>query len=124
MLRTMHLIGVAGLGGGFFYQAPKEVWLPYLALSIVSGFGIMCLDIWGNAIWLIQLRGIAILIKMMVFLCLPFFEDYRAHVLVITIVISGIIAHAPGDVRYFSILHGRRLDDLYDPEKDDLKEDG
>ena len=28
-LRTIHLIGVAGLGGGFLYQSPSEVWLPY-----------------------------------------------------------------------------------------------
>ena len=73
-LRTMHLIGVAGLGGGFLYQSPSEVWLPYLMLSIASGFGIMCLAIWTNGIWFIQLRGIAILIKLILLLSVLFLK--------------------------------------------------
>ena len=120
-LRTIHLIGVAGVGGGFLYQAPKTVWLPYLALSIVSGFGIICLDIWNNRVWLIQLRGIAILIKLILLLCVLLFKKYEALMLVIVIVISGIIAHAPGDVRYFSIFHGRRIDDLTDLGRKDSR---
>ena len=112
-LRTMHLIGVAGLGGGFLYQSPSEVWLPYLMLSIASGFGIMCLAIWTNGIWFIQLRGIAILIKLILLLSVLFLKAHAGYALIITIVISGIIAHAPGDVRYYSIFHGRRVEDLY-----------
>ena len=122
-LRTLHLIGVAGLGGGFLYRAPKAVWFPYLVLSIASGCAIICLDLWTNAIWLIQLRGIAILIKVGVLLCLPLLTGYEPHALVITIVISGIIAHAPGDVRYFSIFHGRRVEDLYNEVETDSTEE-
>jgi hypothetical protein len=122
-LRTVHLIGVAGLGGGFLYQAPQAAWLPYLVLSIASGFAIMCLDIWTDGIWLIQLRGIAILIKLIVLLCVPFFGGYEPYVLVIVIVISGLIAHAPGDVRYFSIFHGGRIEDLCDKDSEDSREE-
>ena len=60
-LRTLHLIGTAGVGGGFLYQAPRETWLPYLALTVASGFAIMFLEIWANAIWLIHICGVAIL---------------------------------------------------------------
>jgi predicted Co/Zn/Cd cation transporter (cation efflux family) len=117
-LRAAHLIGIAGLVGGFLYQSPKVVadgcfgLMPYLVLSVVSGFAIICLDIWTHGIWLIQLRGLAIFIKLILLLCIPFFKGYEAHVLMIVIVISGIIAHAPGDVRYFSVFHGRRIEDL------------
>jgi hypothetical protein len=111
-LRTMHLIGIAGVGGGFLYQSPSEVWLPYLILSVASGFGIMCLDIWSNGIWFVQLRGIAILIKLILLLSVPFLKGYAGYALVIAIIISGVIAHAPGDVRYYSIFHGRRVEDL------------
>jgi hypothetical protein len=117
-LRTAHLIGIVGLVGGFLYQSPKAVadgyirFMPYLVLSVVSGFAIICVDIWTHGIWLIQLRGLAIFIKLILLLCIPFFKGYEAHVLMIVIVISGIIAHAPGDIRYFSVFHGRRIEDL------------
>ena len=112
-LRTMHLIGIAGLGGGFLYQSPTEVWLPYLILSIASGFGLMCLAIWTDGIWFIQLRGIAILIKLILLLSMPFLKGYAGYALIIAIVISGVIAHAPGDVRYYSIFHGKRMENLH-----------
>ena len=112
-LRTMHLIGIAGLGGGFLYQSPTEVWLPYLMLSIASGFGLMCLAIWTDGIWFIQLRGIVILIKLLLLLSMPFLKGYAGYALITTIVISGVIAHAPGDVRYYSIFHRKRVENLH-----------
>ena len=38
-LRTLHLIGVAGLGGGFLYPAEGEGWRLFLDLTIASGVG-------------------------------------------------------------------------------------
>ena len=109
-LRTAHLVGTAGLGGGFLYQAPREFWLPYLTLTIASGFAIMLLELWTNGLWLIQLRGIAILFKLVLLSCLHFFPERGGLALVLSVVISGLISHAPGDIRYFSVLHGRRVD--------------
>jgi hypothetical protein len=34
-LRTIHLIGIAGAGGGYLYQAPDEAWLPFQNILIV-----------------------------------------------------------------------------------------
>ncbi|MCZ6633401.1 MAG: hypothetical protein O7G87_08350, partial [bacterium] len=65
---------------------------------------------------LIQLRGLVILFKMVLLSCVLAFEGYEAYILVIIVVLSGLISHAPGDVRYFSIFHGRRLESLYDEE--------
>ena len=109
-LRTAHLVGTAGLGGGFLYQAPREFWLPYLTLTIVSGFAIMFLEIWTSGLWFIQLRGIAILVKLALLSCLHFSPGYGGPALVLSVVISSLISHAPGDIRYFSVFHGRRLD--------------
>ena len=38
-LRTLHLIGVAGLGGGFLYPAAGEDWRIYLDLVVWAGVG-------------------------------------------------------------------------------------
>ena len=67
----------------------------------------------ANAIWLIQLRGVVILIKLGLLAILAHTTVWQNELLICIIFISGIIAHAPANMRYFSILHGKRIDSLY-----------
>ena len=106
-LRTLHLIGIAGIGGAFLYQASEASWRPYLILTIVSGFGMILNEAWKNPVWFIQLRGVATLFKLMILLSV-FYLGLQAYILITVIVISSVMAHAPGDLRYFSIVHWRR----------------
>jgi len=101
-LRTLHLIGVAGVGGAYLYQASTEVWFPYMILTIVSGLIMVILEIWTNGIWLLQLRGLATLLKLAI-LSLTFLVGLQSYIILTVIVISGIISHAPGKVRYMRI---------------------
>lgn len=111
-LRTCHLVGVAGLGGGFLYHAPAPVWMPYLWLAVASGGAMVALQVWSNPIWLLQLRGLAVLGKLALLALAAWAGVPRGTVLVAVIVISGVISHAPGSVRYFSPWHGRRMESL------------
>ncbi len=111
-LRTLHLLGMAGLGGGYFYAAPGEAWLGFLYLTLVSGLALMLLSIWSNGIWLIQLRGQAILLKVLLLGLMPVWPEQQMFLLIAVIVLSGLISHAPGDVRYYSVFHRRRIENL------------
>jgi len=111
-LRTMHLLGTAGIGGGFLYHAPQQLWITYLWLVILSGLAIIAVEIWSNGIWLVQVRGVPILLKLLILSVLLFKGEIGMPVIVAVIAISGVISHAPGDIRYFSILHGKRVDSL------------
>jgi hypothetical protein len=111
-IRTIHLIGIAGAGGAYLYQTPHEVWPPYQNILMVSGFLLVLLEIWTNAIWIIQIRGIAVLIKLLLLFFIPFVQGWEPHIIITVIIISGIISHAPGDVRYYSLLHGQRMDTM------------
>jgi hypothetical protein len=111
-LRTLHLIGIAGLGGGYFYAAMDKSWLGFLYLTLGSGLALVLLSLWSNGIWLLQLRGQAILLKVLLLALIPFWPEHKAAFMLAVIVISGLIAHAPGNVRYFSLLHGRRIERL------------
>jgi hypothetical protein len=112
VLRTLHLVGTAGVGGGFLYESSREAWMPYLILTAVSGLAIVLLELWSNGIWIIQLRGAAILAKLGLLAGLHGGREWAAAALVASVVVSGLISHAPGEVRYFSILHGKRMDTL------------
>lgn len=105
ILRTTHLIGLSGVGAGAIFQVPINLWLPYLLITVISGCLMVLLETWSNGIWLIQLRGLATLIKLLL-LALSFIWGIHGYMIFIAIIISGLIAHAPGKVRYYSIFHG------------------
>ena len=111
-LRTLHLIGVAGIGAGAFFHVPHYQWQGFSILTSLSGILFILLEVWGDGIWLIQLRGVFLYIKIIFLLCIPLLPAYESIILIIVISIASIISHAPGDVRYFSVIHGKRMDRL------------
>jgi len=111
VLRTIHLIGVAGVGGGVLLNVDIASWMIYLQLTLISGFTYLALELWTNGIFIIQLRGFSIILKLLLLYGLYLYPDSSKIILAI-IIISSVISHAPGNVRYFSIFHGKRLDNL------------
>jgi hypothetical protein len=61
ILRTMHLVGIAGIGGGYFYASQGDTWRFYLDLCLVSGTLLALLFVYSNGLWLLQLRGLVIM---------------------------------------------------------------
>ena len=110
-LRTLHLIGTAGIGGGFLWGADPSQWMPFLWLTVVSGATMAALQVWGNGIWLIQIRGLAVFAKLLL-LAIMALAGTRADLFILVIVISGIVSHAPANLRYFSPLFMRRIEHL------------
>lgn len=111
-LRTAHLLGVSGIGGGFLLGADPALWRPWLWLVIATGGAMVALQLWQNAVWLIQIRGIATLAKLLLLALMFRAEDVAPLLFVAIIIISAVVSHAPGSVRYHSPWHGRRLDAL------------
>lgn len=107
-LRTIHLIGVAGLAGAYLYDQPYSVWWVYLFATVISGFVMAAMEIYCDGIWLIQMRGTAIALKLFLLsTMLWWFNQPEAWIYFIVIIISGVVAHAPGRLRYYSIWHRR-----------------
>ncbi len=111
-LRTLHLIGLAGIGSGLLYPAHAGASNNYLYLTLASGLALSLISIWSNAIWLLQLRGQAIIFKLLLLALIPMWPTASAWLLVVVIIISSYISHAPGDVRYYSIYHRSRIETL------------
>ncbi|MEE9357384.1 hypothetical protein [Candidatus Vondammii sp. HM_W22] len=112
LLRTLHLIGLAGVGGVFFYPVADNSWMPYFYLAMASGIGLMAISIWSNGVWLVQLRGQSILLKVFLLTLIPPFPEAKIPLFLAVIIISGLIAHAPGNIRYYSLYHRRRIEML------------
>lgn len=110
-LRTVHIVGTAGAGGGFLWGAAPEHWLPFLWLTLMSGVALAAVQVWGNGVWLIQIRGLAVAAKLLLLGAMGI-GGVRADLFVLVLIISGVVSHAPARLRYFSPLHMRRIDCL------------
>lgn len=108
-LRSVHLVGMAGMAGAYLYQVASVALLPFWEISLYSGAAMVGLAIWGDGRWLLQLRGVVILAKLLLLIALPWLESQISHGggwgFVVIILLSSVIAHAPARVRYRFVVH-------------------
>lgn len=113
-LRTLHLLSVAGVGGGVLFGLEKDLWINYWWLAVISGGLMMMLDIISNRIWLVQIRGLAIFFKLFLLALLGLYANWDGYLLAAIIIISAVISHAPGKLRYYSIYHRKVISSSLD----------
>ncbi len=106
-LRTLHLLAVAGVGGGILFALEKDLWINYWWLALVTGVLMMVMDIAANPVWIIQVRGVVIIFKIILLALLVSYPAWGSFLLIVTIIISAVISHAPGKLRYYSFYHRR-----------------
>ena len=123
--RTLHLIGICGLAGAYLYDQPVEAWSPFLYMTVISGCVMAFLEVYADGIWLVQLRGTAIGVKLaLLSTMLWWFDQPNAVIYFIVIAISGVVSHAPGRIRYYSIWHGRVITESVSLKPGELKDCG
>jgi hypothetical protein len=106
-LRTLHLLAVAGVGGGILFALEKDLWINYWWLALVSGVLMMVMDIAANPVWIVQVRGVVIIIKIILLALMVSYPAWGSFLLLVIIIISAVISHAPGKLRYYSCYHRR-----------------
>ncbi|MCW8957907.1 MAG: hypothetical protein OQL21_02570, partial [Gammaproteobacteria bacterium] len=47
VLRALHLVGVAGIGGSFLFALDEVLWRPYWYLTLGSGIALSLLYLWS-----------------------------------------------------------------------------
>ncbi|SMB26528.1 conserved membrane protein of unknown function [Sterolibacterium denitrificans] len=98
-LRCLHLIGVAGVGGGFLFDLPEAQWQPFWTCLMTSGCLLVALYIWTDIAWLRQLKGQAIVLKLGLLGMADLLPQWRTELFLLVIVLSAFFAHAPGWLR-------------------------
>ena len=104
-LRTLHLLAVAGVGGGILFGLEKDLWVNYWWLAMVSGLLMMLIDIVSNPVWVVQVRGVSIFLKLVLLAFLGHYPNWDGTIVVAVIIVSAVISHAPGKLRYYSLYH-------------------
>ncbi len=105
-LRTLHLIGLSGLGAGFLYPGTDESWRFFFHLAVWSGLALSLLFIWSDGVWLLQLQGQVIVAKIVLLSVAFATPDLRMPLFVLVIVLSAVVSHAPSRIRHIKVFGG------------------
>lgn len=114
ILRTLHILSIIGVGGAIIFNIPFSQWVWYWYVAVATGVAMVAIDALSNFLWLVQIRGIVIYIKLGLLMFLGGNMLINQLVLITIVIISAIISHAPGDIRYYSIVHRRRINSFQD----------
>lgn len=107
--RTAHLIAMAFLLGGVAGGAAVGDLAWALWGTVLTGAGYMAVELFNSFVFLIQLKGLAVIAKILLLGAAGLSADGALGLLVTAIVIGGISSHMPGRFRYFSIFHWREM---------------
>jgi hypothetical protein len=107
LLRTAHLIAAGALYGGHVYGVEAERLVPALAAVLATGGAFLGLEVYQASIWLVQVRGVATMVKLALVAAVSLFWEIRVPLLTMAVIIGGVSSHMPGRWRYYSVLHGR-----------------
>lgn len=103
-LRALHLLGVVGVGAGVMVPgAPAGAWHPYLLLTLVTGVGMILLDLWSDLGWVRQVGGLTVLVKLCLLGLIPLWPEAATGLFVGVLLLSAVVAHAPGRVRHRAV---------------------
>ena len=98
-LRCAHLVGVAGIAGGFLFGLEPASWASYWQLALASGIALSLIYVWTTAAWLFELKGLVIVIKTILLAAALAAPALKGEIFIVIVVMSGLIAHAPARVR-------------------------
>jgi hypothetical protein len=106
-MRTLHIAATGILLGGHVFAVPAARLLPWLALSIASGAGLIGIELYSSAKWLYQGKGVLVMVKLLLIIAVAVFWEQRVWLLLAALVIGSVGSHMPGRFRYYSLMHRR-----------------
>ena len=109
LLRAIHVPCAGILAAAYLFDAGDSARTVWMVGTVVSGLLILLLDLHQTGVFLLQIRGQVVLVKIVLLAMLPFFEAYRAPLLVGLVAISVLSSHAPSGIRYHVIFGGNRF---------------
>lgn len=104
-LRAIHILGVVGAGGGILLHVDKSLWLTYWVMAMITGVLLMSWEIIRDWRWLIQLKGVLTLAKLVLVTLLIPFPQWQTEIITLLVVLSVLVSHGPAGLRHYSIVH-------------------
>jgi hypothetical protein len=107
LLRTAHLVAFGTLYGGHVYGVAETRLEGALIATVATGGAFMVFEIYRAPIWLVQVRGVATVAKIVLLAVAGAIPQVAVPLLTLVIAIGALSSHMPGRWRYHSLRHGR-----------------
>jgi hypothetical protein len=107
--RTVHLAATGVLLGGHFFAVEPDTLLPWLAAAVASGAVMLAVELYSSFDWLVELGGLAVVLKVALLCAIPFAWSARVPILFAVVAVAGIGSHMPGKYRHYSLRYRRSM---------------
>ncbi len=105
----MHVLFVGVLAGSYLFEVVPTERAAWWIGAMLSGLMMLALDLHESGAFLLQVRGLVLLLKLGVLLVLPWLGAAAGWALAALVLISVVSSHAPGKVRYKVVFGGGRI---------------
>ena len=100
--RTVHIAATGMLLGGHVFGAPAaSLYLP-LGVAIVTGAGLIALELYTTPGWAYQGCAAFVYVKLVLLCVVPFAWDYRVPILLAVVGLASVGSHATRAIRHYS----------------------
>ncbi len=103
-LRTAHLSTFGALLGGHMFDVDSARLWPLLLLTAASGLLLVGLELASTCEWLVQGRGIMVLVKVGILSMVAAFWEHRVLLLLLVVAVAAVGSHMPARFRHHSFL--------------------
>jgi hypothetical protein len=101
--RSCHVILAGIYLGSLVFRIDTPDRLPWFVAALLSGFLMVCLDLYESGAFLLQLRGLVTAAKLALLALLPLYGDAAVWVVAGLAFSSVISSHASSKFRYFLV---------------------
>ncbi len=108
-LRTVHLMAFGLLLGGHAWEVDPARLVLVLWVTVLSGAGLMGLELYQSVHWLFLGKGLMVLAKLALLSSIPLFWEARLPLLLLVVAMASVGAHMPARFRHYSVLQRRVL---------------
>lgn len=100
LLRTMHILGGGVLIGAFLFGQDAGVVHQWLVVTALSGVLLLATDLHASAAILFEVRGLAVVVKLLLLSLLGVLPGYEVSLLVAILSLGAVSSHLSRDVRH------------------------
>jgi len=104
--RTVHLAGFAVLLGGHVWDVEPARLVPALWATIASGAALAVLEALPDGRWLLEVRGLLVLLKLGLLALVPLAWAHRVALLMAVVVVASVGSHMPRRFRHAVLVPG------------------
>ena len=105
ILRSCHIIFFSLLLGALFFEPTDHTLRFWIIGVILSGLGMLLIDMFGSCIILFEVRGLSVLVKIALLACLPLLSGQaQVYLVLLIIVFSTFISHSAKGIRHRNLM--------------------